>query len=98
MSNMKKFKIIACLALITAVICTGFVLAFADQENNFDVCDHTYTVTSFEDGVATLTCTECGDTDTEVFADHLNDTDCEELDMNSDGIVNGKDYAYLIQL
>lgn len=48
--------------------------------------------------VPMLTCTKCGETDEEAFAEHLNDTDCEELDINSDGIVNGKDYAYLIQL
>ena len=98
---MKKFlknnlKIVIILGVIIAVVLTGFVFAFADQENELEFCDHEYTVTAFSNGVATICCSECGDTDTLVFAEHLNSRDCEELDMNHDGIVNAKDYAYLI--
>ena len=99
---MKKFlknnlKIVIILGVIIAVAFTGFVFAFADQENELEFCDHEYTVTAFSGGVATICCSECGDTDTLVFAEYLNSRDCEELDMNHDGIVNAQDYAILIR-
>ena len=94
---MKKVRTLLSLALVASVIFTGMFIALADQENELEFCDHEYTVTAFANGVATLECDECGDTVTMTFADYLNSRNCEELDMNSDGIVNAKDYAILIQ-
>jgi hypothetical protein len=94
---MKKIKIIICLALAVAVICTGLVLAFADQENELEFCDHEYEITAFNDGVATFECTECGDTYTDAFADHINEEGYESLDVVPDGIINAKDFSYLMK-
>ena len=94
----KKIKSILLLSLVVAVIGTGFVIAFADQENNIDLPhEHEYQITAFDRGEITLTCEICGEAYTEDFAEHLNERDNDMLDLNDDGIVNGKDYAYLNQ-
>ena len=94
---MKKFKLIISISIVIAVICTGFIIAFADQENELEFCDHEYEVSAFDHGVVTFECTECGDTVTDNFSDHITERGYEALDMNNDGIVNGKDYAYLMR-
>ena len=96
MKNKHRIGII--IAIIIAVISTGFVIAFADQENNIDVPhEHEYQITAFNRGEITFTCEICGEAYTEDFADHLNERYNAVLDINGDGIVNGKDYAYLNQ-
>ena len=94
----KKTKLIAVISAI-AILLTGTVLALADQENNIDVPhEHEYHITAFdsETGVVTYTCEICGDAQADCFADHLNES-YASLDMNDDGIINGKDFAYLKQ-
>ena len=93
-----NLKIVIILGVIIAVVFTGFVFAFADQENELEFCDHEYSVTAFEteSGTATLVCDECGDTIYDKFSDHVNERGYEPLDMNNDGIVNGKDFAYMM--
>ena len=93
-----NLKIVIILAVIIAVVLTGFVFALADQENELEFCDHEYSVTAFdsESGIATLVCQECGETVHERFIDHVNEKDYEPLDMNNDGYVNAKDFAYMM--
>lgn len=64
---------------------------------------HAYALTDFKDGVATITCANCGDSYTVVFLDCVNakTTDsnyCEYLDVAADGYINAKDYAQLIKM
>ena len=94
----KKFRLVVITALVAAVISTSFIVAFADQENNLDVPhEHEYEITAFDRGEISFTCEMCGETYTEYFSDYLNSRDNETFDMNDDGIINGKDYAYLSQ-
>ncbi|MBR2100108.1 MAG: hypothetical protein IJ927_02110 [Eubacterium sp.] len=58
---------------------------------------HNYCVVSFENGIATLKCSDCNDVTEEAFENHINQRGYAPLDMNDDGIVNAKDYAYLIK-
>ena len=94
---MKRYKLCICILTAVFVICTGVLIAFADQENELEFCDHEYEISAFNHGVVTFECTECGDSYTENFKDHLNERGYEAIDMNSDGIVNGKDYGYLLR-
>ena len=57
---------------------------------------HAYALSGFNKGVIEFSCIHCMDGYNEKFEDYLNTTD-ETLDVNNDGIVNGKDYAYLKQ-
>ena len=95
---MKTIKrIIACALISMLVVSIGLLCVFADQENNMDVPhEHEYQITAFDKGEITFTCEVCGEAYTECFSNYLNDNN-ETLDMNNDGIVNGKDYAYLNQ-
>ena len=94
----KQFKLVLLSALVMAVISTGLMIAFASQENDLEVQhDHEYFVASFSNGVATLECDICGETQTARFDEHINERGYEPLDINNDGIVNAKDYGYLIQ-
>ena len=54
---------------------------------------HEYSITDFQAGTIYFTC-NCGDCYTAQFSEYLNESD-NALDRNHDGIVNGKDYAYL---
>lgn len=95
----KKAKMIAVISAI-CVLLTGTLIVLASQENELDIPhEHAYQVTDFEKqtGTATLICAICEETQRECFADHLNERGYEALDMNQDGIVNAKDYGYLIQ-
>ena len=58
---------------------------------------HSYAIQQFENGVAEFRCSRCEDEFSDSFADHINDKDCDYFDMNGDGIVNAKDYAYLLK-
>ena len=92
---MKKWVWIA-LALVLAF--TGTVIAFASQENEMENgCEHDYQIVSLEpNGDIILTCENCNDRTTTTFAEHLNDREYAPLDVVPDGIVNAKDYAYIL--
>ena len=57
---------------------------------------HAYTITDLKNGMVCFSCS-CGDSYATPFAEHLNNTGDDILDINSDGIVNGRDYAYLVK-
>lgn len=61
--------------------------------------EHQYQITSFDtrDGSIIYTCDVCGEQQTDHFIDHINERGYEIIDMNHDGIVNGKDFAYLMR-
>lgn len=64
---------------------------------------HTYALSDFENGVATISCVNNDDSYTVVFEDCINaavgdDNYCEYLDVVSDGYINAKDYAKLIKM
>lgn len=64
---------------------------------------HTYSLTAFADGVATIACSGCGESYTVSFVDCINKTSddegyCSYLDVVSDGIINAKDYAELTKM
>ncbi len=65
--------------------------------------DHNIQVSSFEDGVVHIGCSKgCGLDEEYTFADSMNaktgdETYVSVLDMNSDGIINAKDFAMLIK-
>lgn len=95
----KQTKMIAVISAI-CVLLTGTLIVLAAQENELDIPhEHEYQITSFDSGTGTVTftCDICEETQRECFADHLNERGYEALDMNQDGIVNAKDYGYLIQ-
>lgn len=66
--------------------------------------DHNVAVVGFNQGVVDVNCTKCGNMEQKyVFNDMLNArTDDEEyvllVDVNSDGIINAKDYVYLLKM
>lgn len=92
----KKTKLIGFLSAFILLF-TGTMIAVAGQENNLIIPhEHEYQVVAFEEGVATLRCEECNAVCTEDFKNHINE-DYEPLDVVIDGIVNAKDYAYLLQ-
>ncbi len=81
-----------------SVVGTGLIIAFADQENEFEIpCEHEYEVVAFNHGEVTFQCEICGETCTDDFVNHINQRNYTLMDMNNDGIVNGKDYAYLLR-
>ena len=95
---MKKLSLIFVIFAFIIAAGTGIIFTLANQENEIEIpCEHEYAVTAFENGTATLTCTDCGDTFEESFAEHINERDYALFDMNSDGIVNAKDYAILVK-
>lgn len=75
-----------------AIISTG-IFVYASPDNH----THNYQVAAFDGSNATLTCRICGESEEEAFSGHLNERGYAPLDMNDDGIVNAKDYAYLIK-
>lgn len=94
---MKKNLILSVLVIaLTLAFSTGFVNAFADQENEFDIPhNHELTVTSFNNGEVTYTCAICEDSFVDYFENHINESGYEPLDVVDDGIINAKDFAYL---
>ncbi|MBR3149808.1 MAG: hypothetical protein IKF64_06525 [Eubacterium sp.] len=96
---MKKQSVFVLVTVLAAVVAfSGMLVASADQENNIDIPhEHEYYVSSFDKGEAVVTCEICGDSYDDNFTDHLNNTGDDVFDVNYDGIVNGKDYAYLKQ-
>ena len=78
------------------VDCNFLYKELMDEKLAAIVHEHNYIITAFDKGEITFTCEACGEAYTEHFSDYLNGND-EALDMNNDGIVNGKDYAYLNQ-
>ena len=89
----KKNMLFFAVVLALAIISTG-IMVYA--QNEAPCISHEYKVAAFDNGTATLICQRCGETQSDSFSDHLNQRNYEPLDMNSDGIVNAKDYAYLI--
>ncbi len=81
------------------LIMTGTVIAFANQENELNTpCDHDYQIVSLEpNGDIILTCENCNDRMTTTFEEHINERGYTPLDVVPDGIVNAKDYAYILQ-
>ena len=65
--------------------------------------DHNIKITSFVNGVVTVSCDKgCGLENSYVLADHINAKSGDEgyveiLDLNSDGIINAKDFARLLK-
>ncbi|MBQ9531222.1 MAG: hypothetical protein IJR70_04035 [Eubacterium sp.] len=65
--------------------------------------DHNIKITSFENGVAHIECTNgCGFSEDYTFMDSINARENDinyvsYLDLNSDGIINAKDYSMLIR-
>ena len=94
----KKIKLFTLFTLAALVVSTGVFAVFATQDNELgEPHEHIYAVSSFDKGTVVLTCTVCGESYADIFAEHLNEFDNELYDINYDGIVNGKDYAYLSQ-
>lgn len=63
---------------------------------------HSYTLTSFENYVAQITCSGCQNSFSVNFKDCINKSQGEQgyyecLDVTGDGIINAKDYAQLIK-
>lgn len=65
--------------------------------------DHDIRITSFENGIVTISCTKgCGKEESYLFSDLINARTGDEnyvsfIDINSDGIINAKDYARLLR-
>lgn len=64
---------------------------------------HSYSLSDFRNGTATITCSVCANNYTVLFKDCINaktgDSNyCEYLDVVSDGYINAKDYAKLIKM
>ncbi|MBR0411964.1 MAG: hypothetical protein IJI47_00135 [Eubacterium sp.] len=95
-----KTRLILAVSAI-AVLCAAAFTVFADQENNFDSpCEHSYAVREFSGNTAHFVCEHCGDEQSIPFADYVGarstDSDFEPLlDLNNDGIINGRDLANL---
>ena len=71
-------------------------------------CEHNFVIVGFDCdyGLATIRCTRCKYTYTDYFADHVtshkvpgqNPENYDPVfDVVNDGVINGKDYAYLLQ-
>lgn len=90
----KKNKAFFAVILALAIIGTG-VMVYADQNETPDH-SHDYKVATFDGNEASLICQICGAETTDRFDSHINEENYAPLDMNGDGIVNAKDYAYLI--
>ena len=58
---------------------------------------HNYELSSFENNCAVFSCVRCDSIYNEPFSEHINQRDYAVLDMNGDGIVNAKDYAYILK-
>lgn len=95
---MMKRKWIALICVVVLAL-TGTVIAFANQENELDTpCDHHYQIVSLEpNGDIILKCDNCNDRFTTTFEEHINERNYQPLDVVPDGLVNAKDYAYIIQ-
>ncbi|MBQ7741118.1 MAG: hypothetical protein IJT65_07805 [Eubacterium sp.] len=98
-------KVLIALIAISAMFC---IIAYGDNElphvpltpkTTTTTTEHThnYQIVEFDGGIITFSCGLCGNSYTMAFSEHINDTDCPELDVVSDGIVNAKDYAYLMK-
>ena len=97
---MKKKTKISIILIALVILLTSTIIAFADQENEFDYPhEHENQITSFdtETGTIFFTCEICGEPSTDLFVNHINERGYEPIDMNHDGIVNGKDFAYLMR-
>ena len=90
-------KRLTALLLAAAVIASGSAIAFAQpDEGNNSPHTHEYHVVSFSQGVVSYKCRYCGDAFSEAFASRLNERNYAPLDVVADGVINAKDYAFLI--
>lgn len=91
---MKK-KIIALIIAVALIasVCTGLIIARADQENNLEYpCLHEYTLAEVQNGRMVYTCQYCNDTYEDYFSNHINGT-YKPLDYNKDGVATVRDYS-----
>ena len=106
---MKKFFVI-CFTLF--ILCIFPVIVYADEEpttesNNVvssDVCSHSWGVVAFDPiyNVVTLKCSECSLIHTLDFSECLTNFNANNeyfsaVDVNNDGVINGRDYSYLVR-
>ncbi len=91
--NKKNIKKLA-LVVAASVLLTGTAVITAMGEGG--TCEHEYHAAAISNGTVTLRCEQCKNTVQVEFMDYIN-TDYEPLDVVDDGIVNAKDYAYLVK-
>ncbi|MBR3149275.1 MAG: S8 family serine peptidase [Eubacterium sp.] len=69
------------------------------QSNPEDDCVHQWQIAYYEnnkqDTIVVFICDKCGNNNRVSFSEHIN-TNYSLLDLNNDGIVNGRDLAYLM--
>ncbi len=67
-----------------------------------ETCEHSYHIIAFDDsGSVTIKCSKCSDLYTDNFINHLTKPDDNSnydiiFDLNKDGIINARDYSFLI--
>ena len=96
-SRKKLNKPLITLLVLSFAILFGALAVQAAQENEiYEPHECEYEVVAFVDGTAYCSCTICGDIETVEFMDYVNSY-YAPLDVVEDGIINAKDYAYLIK-
>ena len=96
----KKTRLLA-VGICALAISLGVFTALGDQENNYESpCEHSYSVSSFSGNTVYTVCEHCGTETALDFADYVGAEENDgrytaELDVNSDGIINGRDLAHL---
>jgi hypothetical protein len=79
---------------------TKYTCINCDDTYNSDyveTLEHSYEISRFENEIIDFSCVRCNNKYSESFADHINERGYVPLDMNGDGIINAKDYAYLLK-
>ena len=79
----------------TAYVCKNCGQQIVTKQT--EALGHNYEIDSFENGLVVFKCSRCEDEHSDAFADHINERGYAPLDMNDDGIVNAKDYAYILR-
>ncbi len=98
---MGRCKNAICIVFVVALVSCLFSASPVYAADKSDTCNHKYKITSFSDsGNATIKCSLCGDTYTDVFIDHVNaykgdEKYTEVFDVYPDGVINAKDYHLL---
>lgn len=100
LKNNKKRNYLIIATVLFLLVTSASLIVFADQENNFNApcSEHEYQIINFdaESGEIDFECENCEEKHKELFAEHINERGYESIDMNHDGIVNAKDFAYLL--
>lgn len=90
-------KRMTALLLAAVVLASGSAIAFAQPDGENDSPHtHEYHVITFSQGVVSYKCRYCNDVYSETFASRLNERNYAPLDVVADGVINAKDYAFLI--